>query len=187
MRTSPLQSFASQTIFYWFNMTDTIESIFFVLAVVVFVIVLPFFWLRHHRHARQSKEKLLRQEQRTKFEHRQLNPDYAAFASHYGCEPPPPLRRLYEDRQNVLDENFDVVLSPRDIHFIAWFEPMDGQEWPDVEGFYSFANDGCGNPFLIDPRDSDPEVFFRDHEIGERESLGVRLSEFLAAKRLRRK
>ena len=87
----------------------------------------------------------------------------------------------------MLDENFEVVLSPRDVYFIAWFEPMDEQEWPDVEGFYSFANDSCGNPFFINPHDNDPEVFFRDHEIGERESLGVRLSEFLAAKRLRRK
>jgi hypothetical protein len=57
---------------------------------------------------------------------------------------------------------------------------MDEQKQPDAEGFYSFANDGCGKPFLINPRDC-------DHEIGERESFGVYLSELFVAKQLKRK
>ena len=166
-------------------MTDFIESIIFVLAVVVFVIVLPFAWLLRHRRARQMREQNSRQEQKARFEHRLLHPDFAAFKLHYGCEPPPPLRRLYEDRDNVLDGNFDVTLDSHDSCFLAWFEPMDGEAWPDLEGFYSFANDGCGNQFLVNARDGDPEVFFNDHETGKRKSLGVRLSQFLAARRTR--
>jgi hypothetical protein len=166
-------------------MAELIESILFVLAVVVIVIVLPLLWLRHLRRARQTRDKKSRQKQRAAFEHRQLHPDYAAFAAHYGCEPPPPLRRLYEDRETVLADNFEVIVPSGDPYFVAWFEPMNEPEWPDLDGFYSFANDGCGNQFLINPRESDPEVFFNDHETGERESLGLRLSQFLVAPRKR--
>ena len=163
-------------------MAEFIESALFILAVVVFVIVLPLLWLTRLRRARKTREV----EQQARFEHRQLHPDYAAFTSHYGCEPPPPLRRLYEDRENVLDAGFKVHLPlSRDTWSVAWFEPMEDGEWPDIEGFYSFANDGCGNLYLVSPRDADPEVFFLDHETGKREALGVRLSQFFTAKRTR--
>ena len=163
-------------------MADFIESILFVLAIVIFVILLPLMWLARLRRARHLRE----QEQKALFEHRQLHPDYAAFTAHYGCEPPPPLRRLYEDLENVLDANFEVHLpSSRHAWLVAWFEPMEEGEWVEMEGFYSFANDGCGNRYLVSPRDADPEVFFLDHETGKREALGVRLSHFLTAKRTR--
>ena len=164
-------------------MAEFVISILFVLGIVVFVIVLPLLLLARLRRARQLRE----EEQKAQFEQRQLHPDYAAFTSHYGCAPPPPLRRLYEDRENVLDGDFDVHLPlSRDTWSVAWFEPMEDGEWAGIEGFYSFANDGCGNLYLVSPRDADPEVFFVDHETGKREALGTRLSEFLAAKRTRR-
>lgn len=166
-------------------MTEFIESSLFVLAVIVFVIVLPFAWLRRQRRARKLSEQHSRQEQKAHFEYRQLHPDFAAFVSHYGCEPPLPLRQLYANRENVLDENFEVILPSGDPYFIAWFEPMDEQEWPDLDGLYSFANDGCGNQFLIIPREADPEVFFNDHETGQRKLLELRLSQFLVAERKR--
>ena len=163
-------------------MADFIESILFILAVVIFVILLPLMWLARLRRVRRLKE----QEQKARFEHRQLRPDFAAFASHYGCQPPQALRRLYEDRQNVLDANFEVHLpSSREAWPVAWFEPMEEGEWIDMAGSYSFANDGCGNLYLVSVRDDDPEVAFLDHETGKREALGVRLSQFLAAKRTR--
>lgn len=163
-------------------MTEIITSVLFVLAVVVFVIVLPLWWLSRLRRARRVKD----DEQMARFEHQQLHPDYAAFTSHYGCEPPPVLRKLYEDREMVLDGDFEIHLpSSRHAWTVAWFEPMEDGSWVDVDGFYSFANDGCGNLYLVRPQDADPEVFFLDHEIGKREALGVHLSEFLAAKRIR--
>jgi hypothetical protein len=164
-------------------MTDFVQSLLFVLAVVVVVVVLPLTWLRRNRRARRMKE----EQQAAEFEHRLLHPDYAAFRSHYGCEAPLPLRRLYEDRGSVLDSNFNLLLpSSRSRYSVAWFEPMEDKEWPDMEGFYAFANDGCGNQYLVDPQEADPEVVFLDHETGKRESLGVRLSQFLTAERKRR-
>ena len=107
-------------------MADVFESILFVLAVVVFVVLLPLMWLARLRRARRLKE----QEKRARCEQRQLQPDYAAFASHYGCVPPPPLRQLYEERENVLDADFEVHLpsSPRPWS-VAWFEPMEDDTW----------------------------------------------------------
>jgi hypothetical protein len=168
-------------------MAETIKSILFVLAALIFVIVLPFLGLRRLRRARRAREKCVREKQKAAFEERQLHPDFAAFATRYGCEPPPSLLRLYEDRATVLDENFEVVAPSGDPYFVAWFEPMNEPEWPDREGLYSFANDGCGNQFLVNPKESDPEVYFYDHEMGQSEDLGMRLSEFLAAPRIRHK
>ena len=163
-------------------MGDIIQSVLFVLAVLIFVVLLPLMWLARLRRARRLKE----QEQRARFEQRQLQPDYSAFTSHYGCEPPAPLRRLYEERDNVLDADFEVHLpSSRRPWSVAWFEPMEDGTWPDIEGCYSFANDGCGNLYIVSVRGDDPEVFFLDHETGKREALGVSLSQFLTAKRTR--
>lgn len=167
-------------------MTETITSVLFVLAIVVFVIVLPLWWLARLRRARRAKHDEARASQKARFEHRQLHPDCAAFTSHYGCEPPFVLRKLYENRETLLDGEFDIRLpSSRHTWFVAWFEPMEDGSWVDVAGFYSFANDGCGNLYLVRPREADPEVLFLDHETGKREALGVRLSEFLAAERIR--
>jgi hypothetical protein len=166
-------------------MNEIFTSVLFVLVVVVFVILLPLWWLARLRRTRLTKHERARAEQKAKFEHRQLHPDYAAFTSHYGCEPPSVLRQLYEDREMVLDGEFEIRLPPRKTWFVAWFEPMEEGSWVDVDGFYSFANDGSGNLYLVRPQEADPEVFFLDHETGKREGLGVRLSEFLAAKRIR--
>ena len=55
--------------------------------------------------------------------------------------------------------------------------------WPGTEGFFPFANDGCGNRYILNPGEPDPVVYFYDHELHERESLNVSLSQFLATKR----
>ncbi len=163
-------------------MSKITVSPFFILAVGVLVVVLPLLGLARLRRRRRVSE----QEQTARFEQRQLQPDYAAFKSHYGCEPPLSLRRLYEDRENVLDGDFEVRLaSSRRPWSVAWFEPMERDSWADIEGFYAFANDGCGNLYVVALQGDDPEVSFLDHETGERDALGVRLSQFLAAKRAR--
>jgi hypothetical protein len=171
-------------------MDDTFESILFILAVVVVVIVLPLVWLRRQRKAHDAKERKSRSEATARFQSRLLHPDYHAFASRYGAQPPTALRRLFEDQKRVLDGDFDVLLpSGRQTCYVAWFEPMDEEHmshvWRGTEGFYSFANDGCDNQYLIIPPDEDSEVWFYHHEAGTRKALGVRLSQFLAAERKR--
>jgi hypothetical protein len=56
--------------------------------------------------------------------------------------------------------------------------------WPETKEFYAFADDGSGNHCIVRPTDTVPEVFFHDHEIRERVSLGAQLSEFISAKRI---
>jgi hypothetical protein len=51
--------------------------------------------------------------------------------------------------------------------------------WPGTERFFSFANDGCGNGYFIDPTLDDPEVLLHDHESGELTPVAGRLSEFM--------
>jgi hypothetical protein len=163
-------------------MSKITESPFFILAVAVLVVVLPLLGLAHLRRRRRVSE----QEQKARFEQRRLQPDYAAFKSHYGCEPPLSLRQLYGDRETLLDGDFEIRLpSSRRPWSVAWFEPMELDTWADIEGFYAFANDGCGNLYIVALQGDDPEVFFLDHETGEREALGVCLSQFLATERTR--
>jgi hypothetical protein len=164
------------------GMKEMITSVLFVIAVVVVVIVLPLLGLARLRRASRVKEDARKAE----FERRRLHPDYAAFKSHFGCEPPLAIRQLYENRETILDGDFNIRLPlSRRPWPVAWFEAMEDGSWPDIEGFYAFANDGCGNLYLVTPQDADPEVIFLDHETGQRESLGISLSQFLAAKRIR--
>jgi hypothetical protein len=46
-------------------------------------------------------------------------------------------------------------------------------------------NEGCGNEYLIDPREDNPPVLFHDHETGELSRLCDRFSEFKDWPRLR--
>jgi hypothetical protein len=171
-------------------MSDDILYPVLILSAAVAVVVLPLMLLRLMRRARRAKEQKSRSEQRARFEHRQLHPDYDAFKKRYGNDPPRALRQLIEDCKSMLDSNFDLVFPPsRRTWFVAWFEPMDEEHmslaWRGAEGFYSFANDGCDNQYLVSPQEDDPEVWFYSHETRKRKALGVRVSQFLAAERKR--
>ena len=169
-------------------MKETVESVFFVIVVLVFIVVLPLMWLRRLRITRNKKlaadsaiaEELYKQSLR--------QPDYAAFAAHYGCQPPPPLQQLYENADSNLEGDFELYLPsfPKPF-FIAYFMGIGNENMsivrPGTEGFFPFANDGCGNRYIVNPREADPIVYLYDHEIHKRESLDVTLSKFLAAKR----
>ncbi len=158
------------------------ETPIFILAVVLLVTLLPLGWLARLRRARHAQNAV----QMARFEQRLLHPNYAAFKSHYGFEPPVGIRKLYEDRETVLGGEFEIRLpSSRHAWPVACFEPMEDGSWVGVDGFYSFANDGYGNLYLVSLPEADPQVFFLDHETGEREALGVRLSEFLTAKQIK--
>jgi hypothetical protein len=167
---------------------ETVESGFFVIAVLVFVVVLPLMglWkLRAKRNRRLAADTAAANERHM----RSLRqPDYAAFAAHYGCQPPPPLRQLYESPESNLAGGFEVKLASFPNPFlIAGFIGMDQEnlslELPGTEKFFAFADDGCGNLYIVNPRKTDPVVYFHDHEMNEPESLEVSLSQFLAAKR----
>lgn len=54
---------------------------------------------------------------------------------------------------------------------------------PGTEIYFAFAEDDCGNVYLVNPHEDDPVVYFPDHELNGPESLKVSLSEFLAAQR----
>jgi len=156
------------------------------LTIVAVVVVLgALFKLSKSRQAKRESDL---KEYSARFNQRQVQPDFAAFRSRFGCDVPLVLHSLQSDPVRMREGDFDVHLpSSPDPHYVAWFEPMDDEHmsfvWPGTEGFYPFANDGCGNAYLVNPRDADSEVSFYDHETGEREPLAVRLSEFLSAKR----
>jgi hypothetical protein len=126
-----------------------------------------------------------------RFRRRLESPDLAGLERHLGHPPSASLRALYADRDLVMSD--DIVISvPNPLQgskesYIAWFEPADAETlaitWPGCEGLFPFADNGAGDRFLVDPRDSDPEVIYYLHETGEKRALGVSLSAFLAAPR----
>ena len=69
--------------------------------------------------------------------------------------------------------------------YLAFYEPADAQSlaesWEGCEPYFLFANDGCGNDYMIKPGVSDPEVLFHDHETGEIVQVAPSLSLFLAS------
>ena len=118
---------------------------------------------------------------------RLLNPDFAALEKEFGCSFPQELKRLYSDKDELKRENFEVRppgAKNSDAHFIAFYKPADIQSvrdgWEDCKGCFSFATDGCGNEYLVDPKQADPEVFFYDHEGGKRTKVADKLSTFLS-------
>ena len=129
-----------------------------------------------------------------RFLQRQRTPDFDLFRRHFGCEPPQALRTLLADPSlfSSIHDMFEVVLpGPKGETrwFVAWVEPVDaehlgGAVWPGTEGYYDFANDGSGDKYLIDPRESDPEVLYYEHETARTRPVGATLSRFIAAPRV---
>jgi hypothetical protein len=71
---------------------------------------------------------------------------------------------------------------------VAYYQPADAEtvreSWPGLEKYFAFANDGCGNEYLIKPGDDDPPVLFHDHETGELTRVSDHFSEFMQWPRL---
>lgn len=129
-----------------------------------------------------------------RFRERLRAPNFDLFRRRFGCEPPQALRALLADPSLLTDtgDSFEVVLPGPEGDtrwFVAWIEPIDaehlsGVAWPGTEGYYAFANDGSGDEYLIDPRESDPDVFYYEHETGKTRPVGATLSRFVAAPRV---
>jgi hypothetical protein len=128
------------------------------------------------------------------FRQRQMRPDFEAFQRHFGVAAPEPLKSLFSDPAVFMTDrdDFDVVLPAGSGATrrwpVAWINPIDHQQlaepsWPGTEGLYAFAGCGTGDRYLIDPKDSDPEIFYYQHESAKKLAVGVRLSEFASAQR----
>jgi hypothetical protein len=134
---------------------------------------------------RMSKAQV--EEESRKFIHRLLHPDLAAVESHFGFPLPEALRKLYSDQTELMRGNFNVAQNPEADEggrwAIAFYQPADEEAisttWPGLEAYFAFADDGCGNGYVIDPKEKDPPVLFHDHETGELTLVCPSVSEFM--------
>jgi SMI1-KNR4 cell-wall len=142
-------------------------------------------WLALRRARKRARAEILA------FQKRLAAPDLDGLERHLGHRLPASLRALYEDHELIMACDVLVAvpnpLDESDESYIAWFQPGDVETlktaWPGCEDLFPIADNGFGDQFLVDPRDPDPEVIVYAHESGERQSLGVTLSAFLAAPR----
>ncbi len=56
-------------------------------------------------------------------------------------------------------------------------------QYPGTERFWIFADDGCGNAYMIDPGQEDGAVFFHDHETVEVSEICESLVRFMSWER----
>ena len=163
-----------------------------IIGIVAIFVVLPLLivWLNDRIFHRTSSKKEL-DEYSKRYKERLLNPEFAALEAHFGCTMPNELKELYASKEEIQRGNFDVVTKGRDgskeTWTVAFYEPADLESlrdtWPDCKELFAFANDGCGNDYLIDPRKPRSEVLFHDHETGEFSKVTSSLAEFIAAPR----
>ncbi len=126
-----------------------------------------------------------------RFKTRLMNPDFAALEKHFRTSLPASFRAMYQHLELINSDDLLIgVPNPvekSDECYVAWFIPADVEStrssWPGCEGLFPFADNGAGDQFLVDLRQSDPEVIYYTHENAKSKSLGVSLSTFLAAPR----
>jgi len=162
-----------------------------VVTILSLLIGLPFLilWIRDRVVTPTRKEM---DEYSHRFKERLRQPNLDAVAKHFGCSLPRALVALYQDQVELMRANFEVAPSAgasKSVRwFIAFYEPADAEStqlsWPGCEKYFPFANDGCGNDYLVDPTLDDPPVKFHDHETGEMSHVCNTLSQFLAWPRL---
>lgn len=123
------------------------------------------------------------------FDERLHDPDFEGLEHHYGCQLPDALKRLYADRNELERGNFTVVAPESDpddeqAPFIAFYVPADSEAarsgFPGTEPYFRFADDGCGNAYMTDPRLDDGPVLFHDHETGEISEVCDSFSRFMS-------
>ncbi len=169
-------------------MTDTVMTVVVIIAIFIGV---PVALLRVRDWFRRPSKKTIEEDSR-RFTERLQHPDFAAVEKHFGHSLPACLQALYADRQELLRGPFEVAAVPdaKPDHrwHVAFYQPADGQSvremWPGSENYFAFADDGCGNGYLVDPKDDDPPVLFHDHETGELSRVCDRFTEFMRWPRL---
>ncbi len=137
-----------------------------------------------------SKQKL--EEYSRRFIERLRHPDFVAVEEHFGHPLPSCIQSLYVDEEELLRGDFDVAAesdaASENRWYVAYYQPADAEtvreSWPGLEKYFAFANDGCGNEYLIEPGDDDLPVLFHDHETGELSRVCDHFSEFMQWPRL---
>ena len=137
------------------------------------------------------KERKKREEHARRFKERLLNPDFLAIEKHFGSPLPQALMALYRNPAELNCGDFELERPEdeggEDEFFIGFYEPADEESlkvfWPGTECYFTFANDGAGNGYMIDPRLPDPPVLFHSHESGEFEQVSDHVSKFLKWKK----
>lgn len=125
-----------------------------------------------------------------RFVERLKNPDFDVIETHFCHSFPKDLKLLYKNEKEILRDEFELapLLDSPDSerYYIAFYEPADMGSVVDFDGgkYFTFANDGCGNCYIIDPILDDPPVRFYDHETGDIDKVCDKLSEFMNWKRI---
>jgi hypothetical protein len=126
------------------------------------------------------------QEHPHNYKERLLNPDFKYAEHYYGHSLSKALYQLYQNQDELLKEDFyaaSKIESSEYMYYIASYEPCDKKAidvtWPGIEQYFSFAGDGCGNCYLIDPVQENSPVLFYDHETAEKTEICNSLEEFL--------
>jgi hypothetical protein len=173
-------------------MIDNVISIVVIIGIgMVTLVVSVAVRLLWDRLIQPSREKLA--EYSRQFAERLQNPDLPAVEEHFGYPLPPSVQMLYANRRELLRQDFEVATVPDADSarrwYVAFYQPADRESardtWPGLEKYFAFANDGCGNEYLLDPREDNPPVLFHDHETGELSRVCDHFSEFMDWPRLR--
>jgi len=177
---------------YWGGaMSETVKTF---LGIATVFVALPLLVLLLRNWTVRAMKKDIAEASR-KFNERLFHPDFAALEAHFKHSIPAGLRALYYNRQELERGDFLVAPSPDAPEdqrwFVAFYEPADEESlrdaWPGIGELFAFANDGCGNEYVVDPRLEDPPVRFYDHETGEFLPVCERVSEFMNWLRLEAK
>lgn len=162
----------------------TIGSIFlglFFLFGLGYAICKLFDWL-HERSLKTNAEDA------EQYLHQLTHPQPGELQAHYGHPLPAVLLSLYRDTAEIRRTDFEVAESESDHQnenawFIAFYNPLDIGSLKhtcfDSDQYFGFADDGCGNSYIVDPRLDDPAVIFHDHEDEGMTPVCDKLSNFI--------
>lgn len=124
-----------------------------------------------------------------------LHPEWPPIEDHFGATAPALLKQFYADPDKLLQIDFNIASLRNEISEGIYIESFDKMGPSSVDGFFEGYErfiplaHGCGAElYVIDPTETDPEVFLHVYDIGEDpryfRSTGLKLSGFLQAKRV---
>ena len=160
---------------------------FIIVCILTLIVAVSFLSIIDRiRYKLPSPKELAKIQQELK--ERLLNPEFKEIETHFGHSFPSDLKALYKDKTEILRMDFSVAqnegMKGKDRFYVCSFDPADmqnvGNTYLACEKYFCFANDGCGNSYMIDPKLVDPPVKFHDLEEGKIETICPSLSEFLS-------
>lgn len=132
-----------------------------------------------------------RERQHREFEARLTCPQWDQLNSHFGCDIPQSLRKLYADIDCLRRESFYVIPpdadDESDHHFVARFEPADLATvslacLPSGRTSFPFASDDFDNYYYVDLAEQGLSVNYVDHDGGDVSRVADQLDTFLSWK-----